>query len=285
MNCRVCNQPLELLMTYADMPARAQYLSDTPEEYKVTLDVCQCKGCGLVQLSNEPVWYWKAPHRVESQQMDARLAQLREYTDFVSHMELEHQPYPNDYLSQYSGTGFIEVPNFDMVLEKSLFAEIMLDHLLYFTADTLKFTLQYNGFEVMSIGTTWHGYILQATVKKRDPLVLSPFAEQEKYLKEKLDEWIGIYKHVAIYGASHQAFAYLALLKPRVAFIVDNAPEKIGKYSPVGGLKIYDPRVLEASDCDAVIIMGAGYSDIIAERLDFDGGVAIMREGGLEVVK
>ena len=36
---------------------------------------------------------------------------------------------------------------------------------------------------------------------------------------------------------------------------------------------------------DAVIIMGAGYSDEIANNLDFDGCVAIMRDWGLEVVK
>jgi len=110
-----------------------------------------------------------------------------------------------------------------------------------------------------------------------------PFVEQMVYLKAQLDKWISQYQRVAIYGASHQAFAYLATLKPKVAFIVDDNIDKQGKYAPVGGLLIH--RVSELFNADAVIIMGGSYSDIIAKKLNFDGGVAIMRDWGVEVVK
>lgn len=299
MNCRVCNSPTTTLLTMPDMPAMAQYLSDTPEEHKTTLNLCQCTGCGLVQLANAPVWYWDEEVRTENAAMRARIRQLPE-VDFYSLNRLEHMPDPNKYLNELDGqTGIIEVPNFDMIIVKRLFAEITLDHLLYFTADTLRFTLMRNGFEVRSITSVWDDYILSAEVVRRNPLKLYGFQEQTVRLATALEHYISRYDRVAIYGASHQAFAYIAMLQPEIAFIVDDASFKQGKYSPVGGLMIHHPIALYnpyglydfgqnnpyGKPPDAVIIMGAGYSDEIAKTLDFDGGIAIMRDWGVEVIK
>jgi hypothetical protein len=203
--------------------------------------------------------------------------------DFASYNRLEHMPNPNEYLQCLHGTGIIEVPNFDMILAKNLFAEIMLDHLLYFTADTLRFTLTYNGFDVQDINSVWDDYILSAVVHRRKTLDLTSFKTQQAKLKSNLDSYIEKYNRVAIYGASHQALAYIATLHPKVEFIVDNAIFKQGKYSPVNGIPIYHPSRL--IDADAVIIMGAGYSDEILHNLDFDGSVAVMRDWGVEVIK
>jgi hypothetical protein len=284
MTCRVCNQPLSHLLTYENMPAMAQHLSDTPEEHTVTLDLCQCRGCGLVQLANEPVDYWQTPIRTNNAKMNQRIEALKEGMDFISCNHLEHVPNPNQYLQSFAGMGIIEVPNFDMILEKRMFAEIMLDHLMYFTEDTLRFTLQYNGFTVCSIKPVWDEYILSAMVVKRNDLQLSPFIEQQAILKRALDEYISKHGRVAIYGASHQAFAYIAMLQPEVVFVVDDAPFKQNRYTPTGNLPIYNNLAL-LEGVDAVIIMGAGYSDEIAKTLEFDGSVAIMRDWGVEVIK
>ena len=109
------------------------------------------------------------------------------------------------------------------------------------------------------------------------------FKIQEAILSFALDEYISKYDHVAIYGASHQAFAYIAMLHPNISFVVDDSLLKQGKYTPAGSLMIYSPKHLK--NADAVVIMGGGYSDIIADNLKFDGGVAIMRSSGVEVVK
>lgn len=261
----------------------AQQLSEVPEEKTVTLDLCQCRGCGLTQLINEPVEYWQTPIRTDYASMQKRIDDMNEGMDFVSCNNLEHQPNPNEYLMQFEGIGIIEVPNFDMILQKRLFAEIMLDHLLYFTRDTLRFILTYNGFDVIEIKSVWQDYILSATAKKRDELQLSPFREQQDKLKANLDDYILHHGRVAIYGASHQALAYIAMLKPEVQFVVDDAPFKQNRFTPVGNLPIYNLTALQ--DADAVIIMGAGYSDEMAKNLNFDGSVAIMRDWGVEVIK
>jgi len=284
MNCKVCGQELKLITQYPNMPAIAQHLQDTPDECTEDLNLCQCSGCGLVQLDNLPVWYWQEQIRTSNAEMDARIELLKETgAEFVSCNYLEHVPDPNSYLRQFEGCGVIEVPNFNMIYSKGLFTELMLDHLFYFTEDTLRFTLQYNGFDVLSVEPIWDYYILSAKVVRRKAIKEETLNRNLIGLKIALDRYIAQYNRVAIYGASHQAFAYIAMLKPDVAFIVDDAEFKQGKYAPVGGLLIHRPEHL--ANADAVIIMGAGYSDIIAKKLKFDGGVAIMRDWGLDILK
>lgn len=62
--CRVCGKGFfgEPLLRYENMPKAAQNFptADSLEcETGVDLTVCQCSGCGLVQLSNDPVPYYR----------------------------------------------------------------------------------------------------------------------------------------------------------------------------------------------------------------------------------
>ena len=90
----------------------------------------------------------------------------------------EHLPNPNSTLQSLyhnlsdDGIGLIEVPNFDMILRNNLFSEFIGDHLFYFTKETLKATLERNGFEVIECEEIWYKYIISAVVKKRKKLYL-----------------------------------------------------------------------------------------------------------------
>jgi 2-polyprenyl-3-methyl-5-hydroxy-6-metoxy-1,4-benzoquinol methylase len=62
--CRVCGHNFfaETLLRYENMPKSAQYLPDAgslESDKGIDLEVYQCSGCGLVQLSNAPVPYYK----------------------------------------------------------------------------------------------------------------------------------------------------------------------------------------------------------------------------------
>jgi len=62
--CRVCGRKFyaEPLLRYENMPRGAQYLPDAESlesDKGVDLAVCQCSGCGLVQLGNDPVPYYR----------------------------------------------------------------------------------------------------------------------------------------------------------------------------------------------------------------------------------
>jgi 2,4-dienoyl-CoA reductase-like NADH-dependent reductase (Old Yellow Enzyme family) len=55
--------------------------------------------------------------------------------------------------------GLVEVPNFDMLIEKRMATEFIADHLSYFTANTFRTALELSGFEVVEIHMA-HGYLL-----------------------------------------------------------------------------------------------------------------------------
>lgn len=285
MNCRVCNQPTIILRHYENMPARAQKLHDTPIEDVIDFNLRQCVGCGLVQLDCEPVEYWREDIRTANAEMQERIDGVTRGMDFAILNHLEHVPSPNEYLRAFTGRGVVEVPNFDMIAEKRLFHEIMRDHLMYFTEDTLRFTLQYNGFTVANIGGVWDDYILSAEVEKRKTLDISGFDDALETFTVQIFDFVQSYKSVAIYGASHECFAILAQCGHHLTDIgiVDDSPLKQGKYAPVGGQPILPPSALK--DADAVIVMGAGYSDIILSKLNFKGALAVVRGDRLEVIR
>ena len=62
--CIACGAPLweTPLLTLDNMPASAQHMPDAQgvkEDRGLTLDLCQCMGCGLVQFDSEPVDYYR----------------------------------------------------------------------------------------------------------------------------------------------------------------------------------------------------------------------------------
>lgn len=220
------------------------------------------------------------------------------YDAFFIFSFLEHLPDPVATLTAIgdntveTAVGLVEVPNFDMILANDLFAEFIGDHLLYFTQETLIATLGRCGFETLACEAIWHGYVLTATVRKRQPLDLSRFAARRERLAAEIDAFIGGLpaERVAIWGAGHQAFAVMALagLQGRVRYVVDSAPFKQGRYTPATHVSIVPPSVLDADDIEAVIVMAAGYSDeVVATLLACHPNrfrIAIVRENGLQIM-
>ena len=147
-------------------------------------------------------------------------------------------------------SGLVEVPNFDMILRAGLFAEFIPDHLFYFTRQTLTALLERNGFDVLDCRPAWHDYVLSATVRKRRPLDLSPLLACQDALKAAFDAFLARFApgRVAIWGAGHQALALISLmdLAPRIAYVVDSAPFKQGRYTPATHLPIVAPERLAA---------------------------------------
>jgi 2-polyprenyl-3-methyl-5-hydroxy-6-metoxy-1,4-benzoquinol methylase len=211
---------------------------------------------------------------------------------------LEHLPDPNSALTGIrnnlsdGAVGLVEVPNFDMILRNRLFCEFIGDHLFYFTEETLNATLRLNGFEVIDCEEIWHEYILSAVVRKRKRLDLSRFHEHRQQLKSQMEGYIHRFgnKRVAIWGAGHQALAAISLMKlgDKVKYVVDSATFKQGKYTPATHVPIVSPDALESDPVDAIIVMGASYSDEVAKNLQRKSGgnmsISVFRDFGLELI-
>lgn len=212
---------------------------------------------------------------------------------------LEHLPKPNSILQGIrnnlteDGIGLVEVPNFDMILQKKLFSEFIIDHLFYFTKETLNSTLWRNGFEIIECKEEWHDYIISAVVRKRKRIDLADFSHRQVKLKHEIEAYLRLfkYKKVAIWGASHQALTIISLLNlsDKIMYVIDSAAFKQGKFTPATHIPIVAPDKLYSDPADAVIVMAAGYSDevakIIRQKFNKNISISIVRNYGLDVIK
>lgn len=210
---------------------------------------------------------------------------------------MEHWPDPNTTLLGIANNlrrgaiGLVEVPNFGMILQKSLFTEFISDHIFYFTQESLETTMRLNGFEVIECKSIWYDYILSATVRKREPVEVAQFTAQHSILQAEVDSFVAEHAgNVAIWGAGHQALATIALLdlSKGVRYIIDSALFKQGKYTPASHLPILSPKVLETDPVNAIVVMAASYSDevvgVIREKHGDCFQLAVLRENHLELL-
>ena len=200
------------------------------------------------------------------------------YDAFLSFNVLEHSPNPKTFLKgmrallKPEAIGLIEVPNLDMILSKNMLSEFMLEHLCYFTRETLRLTLESSGFQVLGIENVWHDYLISATVKNRPTLSF----EQEKIswdtLKNEMHVLLSSYSKnkICVWSAGHQSLATLSMLEieDRIQFIVDNSLSKQGKYAPGSGIPIVAPEILRKSEeISCVIVLGGSYTQEIVDVL------------------
>ncbi len=202
------------------------------------------------------------------------------YDAFMCLSFLEHIPDPGAFLRGIAynlandAYGLVEVPNFDMILKKSLYSEFIQDHLSYFTAESLRNLLSFNGFEVLSIKEIWHGYILSADVRKKRPTNVQGMLKLQAQLRTEVLDYLkdcqekGI--KVAAWGAGHQALANMSLLdmSAYLECVIDSAVFKQNKFTPATHIPVVGPEVLDDGMIGSVIIMAAGYSQEIIKILD-----------------
>jgi hypothetical protein len=91
--CRVCQKPFfdRPLLRYAAMPRVAQFLPDASgidADRGVDLNVCQCSGCGLVQLDSAPVPYYRDVIRAAGLSPEMRAFRQAQFGGFVSRFSL-----------------------------------------------------------------------------------------------------------------------------------------------------------------------------------------------------
>ena len=92
--CRVCGHNFfeEPLLQYENMPKAAQFLPDIESfesDKGVYLEICQCSGCGLVQLSNDPVPYYKDVIRAAAFSEEMREFRRKQFDSFVERFSLK----------------------------------------------------------------------------------------------------------------------------------------------------------------------------------------------------
>ena len=92
--CRVCGHNFfaEPLLRYENMPRAAQFLPDSESlenDKGVDLEICQCSGCGLVQLSNDPVSYYKEVIRAAAFSEEMKDFRWKQFGSFIQNFSLK----------------------------------------------------------------------------------------------------------------------------------------------------------------------------------------------------
>ena len=93
-SCRVCENSFftEPLLLYKNMPGTAQYLPDAKSltnDQGVDLKVYQCSGCGLVQLNNQPVPYYKEVIRAAAVSEEMTKFRTKQFKKFIEKFNLK----------------------------------------------------------------------------------------------------------------------------------------------------------------------------------------------------
>ncbi len=165
-----------------------------------------------------------------------------------------------------NGIALIEVPNFGYMLKNGIYTEFTVDHIYYFTEESLRNVLQNVGLEIITINSVWKDYILSAVVRRRQKAkITSIYAKKQKNTRNIIDFLSNYEGSIVIWGAGHQALSIMAMIRADryVKYVVDSAPFKQGKFCPVTGLEIFSPSQLNVDCPQCVVVMGAAYSDEI----------------------
>lgn len=93
MTCIACGHALSPLMTLDDMPASAQNIpaaSELAEDHPLSLTLCQCPSCGLVQFDTEPVDYYRDVIRAGGGTRTMTRLRHEEYARLLTAMQENH---------------------------------------------------------------------------------------------------------------------------------------------------------------------------------------------------
>nr|WP_024837308.1 class I SAM-dependent methyltransferase [Clostridium sp. 12(A)] len=389
--CIVCGSPLtkEPLMVLEGMPASAQDIplkEELMEDKGISLNLCKCSSCGLVQFDCQPVEYYKDVirsggysttmvnlrtrqyrHLIETYHLEGKklieagcgqgeflsvlsnfpveaygienreslVAMAKEkglnvwkqfakegeilapadgsvkgpYDGFLSFNFLEHQPNPVSMLRcladnlQDEGIGLITVPSLEYILEHDGYYELIRDHLAYYTFDTLRYTVEEAGFEVLEEEMINRDTLSVIVRKKKQPfgktddkkavkIDVSGLIKSQDTIGSEIDQLIKELeaggKRLAVWGASHQGFTLASTTKigAFAEYMIDSAPFKQGKYAPASHLPIVPSEHFMTDPVDAILIVAPGYTEeiagIIKEKFGRDVEILALKSNHLE---
>ena len=227
---------------------------------------------------------------------------------FLSFNFLEHQPRPDIMLKAIwnnlaeDGMGLVTVPSLEYILEKGSYYELIRDHIAYYTFDTLRALLNHCGFEVLEeemINRDTLSMIVRKTAMPEtdadaraegvgamtaDASIVAPLTEGYEIVTAEVraltDRLAREGKRLAMWGASHQGFtlASTSELGKHLAYIIDSAPFKQGRFAPASHVPVMAPDHYFEEPVDAVLIVAPGYTDEIAGiiKTRFGGKVETM---------
>ena len=376
--CRVCKSTRTRdVFVITGFPASAQGFSKSKInalDLKSDLMIFECSNCGLTQISNKPIDYYKEVKRAAAYSKDMKLERLKQFkymekiinkkkdifafeigagrgeymkiceelgwevlgleygnenlknsNNFINKIIhgfiddinihkinseipkkidicyilnfIEHWPKPLEslkrlkYLLNKDTLCLFEVPNFNMIKEKALYAEFIPDHLSYFNLNSFSYLINKAGYEILKLETFYNDYIIScyckpSYVSEIDHIKKKYFSDKDK-LKNSINEIAGA---IYFWGAGHQALAYLSMIgnNKKIKFVIDSAPFKQGFYCPGSGYLIKNPDILKNINKGNIIVCCGGYSNevivLLREKYNKNFKIYTIENGKVKLV-
>lgn len=223
------------------------------------------------------------------------------YSDYVADLiccrhVLEHIESPNVFIKTVADSSkangsllFFEVPNALFTIEDLAIWDLIYEHCSYFTANSLAYLFEINGYKIENIQTTFDDQFLTIEAvysgngKKRPSkrtdssrVLKGKIAEFSKSYAEKFSKWRRVLlnrktenRRGVVWGAGSKGVSFLNLLNDvcDIEYAVDINPNKTGKYIAGSGQQVMQPEFLADYRPEYVIIMNPIYVDEIKNQL------------------
>ncbi len=212
---------------------------------------------------------------------------------------LEHVPDPVNFLRELAtalaakpgSVLYIEVPNGELQLRERLVWDYIYEHYSYFSPTSLRYALESAGLQVIRLDTGFGGQFLCADVKLQDacgPDDLPAATGQETSADmfaaaEGFDNLLSAWRRWAgaradsgastvLWGAGSKGVTFVNLLDlfaPHpVNWIVDQNPNKHGRFVARTGQEIVAPERLVNASVQTVLVMNAIYTNEITDWIN-----------------
>lgn len=213
---------------------------------------------------------------------------------FVSRQVLEHVDDIQGMLTglkrnlKSGAVGIVEVPRLEKAIEDQRFYDFFPDHINYYSLESLRNTLEFNGFRVLELRSTMFDEYNVAFVQVRTPTDFSQVTNNATSLVNEIDQLFANAKQqnltTAIWGAGAKGLSILTNINiNNIDHLVDSDNNKQGRYTPVSEMLIEDPSILNT--VDVLVITAVAYQETIIKKLkNFTGDVYQLGSTGLKKV-
>jgi 2-polyprenyl-3-methyl-5-hydroxy-6-metoxy-1,4-benzoquinol methylase len=213
---------------------------------------------------------------------------------FVSRQVLEHVDDIQGMLTglkrnlKSGAVGIIEVPRLEKALENQRFYDFFPDHINYYSLESLRNTLEFNGFRVLELRSTMFDEYNVAIVQFRTPTDFAKVMNNANSLVADIDRLFTESKEkkltTAVWGAGAKGLSILTSANTdNIDHLVDSDANKQGRYTPISELLIEGPEVL--TTVDVLLITAVAYQDTIIKKLkDFTGNIYVLEQTRLKKV-
>lgn len=218
-----------------------------------------------LRIKTQNAYIESVQHELSHQVAEGIVAEIGQVDCLIVRHILEHAERPDQFLDAISvmlkpgGVAVFEVPDCESALENNDYALIWEEHNIYFTEATLNRCLAKNGFEncwgivypyafensiviaaqKASLEVNTSTKSLQKELSRFDHYAKS-FKETKTRVTEAITSFVDDEYTIVLFGAGHLGCSFLNYngIGDRLAFAVDDAPEKLGLKLPGTGLEI-----------------------------------------------